>query len=237
MPGALELVPAMESAGIACAFITNSSILSVSEIQSKLARMGIGVDAERILTSGEATAHHLKTVARPGDHVLVVGEEALAEAVARAGLAVTDDEPCFVVVGLDRRLTYARLAVACRAINRGAAFIACNADPAYPVEDGLTPGTGAITAAITAATGIAPVIVGKPAPTMVNCALERLGVGPGEAAVVGDQVESDVRAGQAAGTRTIWVSSDTRHPAAAPAPDWTVRDLREMLELFGRGPS
>ena len=50
-----------------------------------------------------------------------------------------DENPDFVVVGLDRDITYEKLAKACLAV-RNATFISTNGDIAIPTERGLLPG-------------------------------------------------------------------------------------------------
>lgn len=51
-----------------------------------------------------------------------------------------DENPDFVVVGLDRDITYEKLAKACLAVRNGATFISTNGDIAIPTERGLLPG-------------------------------------------------------------------------------------------------
>jgi 4-nitrophenyl phosphatase len=229
LPGAAEVLPTLASLGIDYAFVTNNATLTPEQYRAKLDRMGIDVDAHRVVTSSIATAAYLRTRGASGARVCVVGEDGLVQALTDAGFEVSDDTPAFVVAALDRNLTYQRLVAATRGIMGGAAFIATNADPALPVEDGLWPGAGAIVAAIATATGVQPIIVGKPEPTILQVALDRLGARPEAAAIVGDQVQTDIRAGRAAGIATILMASDLATPVPGVAPDLLVHDLRELL--------
>jgi FMN hydrolase / 5-amino-6-(5-phospho-D-ribitylamino)uracil phosphatase len=52
----------------------------------------------------------------------------------------------------------------------------------------------------------------KPHPTIFQAALELLGVGAGEAVMVGDSIEEDIEGAQALGMRAILVDRDERHP-------------------------
>ena len=73
-----------------------------------------------------------------------------------------------------------------------------------PIEGGdFLPGCGAIVQAVGVAAGTEPVIVGKPQPPLFLIALERLGLAPVEAAMVGDSVASDIRGGHAVGMPTV----------------------------------
>jgi 4-nitrophenyl phosphatase len=103
------------------------------------------------------------------------------------------------------------------------------------VDDGLAPGAGSIVAAVAAASGVHPTVVGKPEPTLLQVALDRLGVSPPDAAIVGDQIATDIRAGIAAGVRTILVEGDLATPLEGIEPDLTVRDLAQLLAQLEEG--
>lgn len=70
----------------------------------------------------------------------------------------------------------------------------------------------------------------KPGPIMLQRALDRLGVEPDEAVMVGDRRSTDVRAGRAAGVRTVWVESPD---ADGPEPDAVIGSIVELPELLG----
>jgi 4-nitrophenyl phosphatase len=232
LPGAADLVPTLTGLGIDYAFVTNNATLTPDQYETKLQRIGIGADAARVVTSAIAVAEHLKALSPAGGSVCVVGEEGLIRAIQDAGFEVTDSDPAFVVAGLDRSLTYQRLTAATRGIINGARFIATNTDRALPVEVGLWPGAGAIVAAIATATGVEPAVIGKPEPTLLNVALRRLGVSPEEAAMVGDQVQTDIRAGRAAGMPTVLIAADLVDRVPGVHADLVVRDLGELLGLL-----
>jgi 4-nitrophenyl phosphatase len=125
----------------------------------------------------------------------------------------------------------------------GARFVATNADRALPVENGFWPGAGAIVAAVQTATSVQPFIVGKPAPTLLRAAMKRIQADLATTAMVGDQIASDIKAGIAAGVRTILVGTDPigdddqdenqREPEAKP--DVQVADLYELVDILRRG--
>jgi 4-nitrophenyl phosphatase len=78
---------------------------------------------------------------------------------------------------------------AMNAIRNGARFIATNDDATFPTENGLMPGAGAIVAAIAAASGVSPIVAGKPNEAMRSLIRSR---GVGRAWVVGDRPDTDV---------------------------------------------
>jgi 4-nitrophenyl phosphatase len=241
LPGAREIIGFFQEAGIAYVLATNNSARTAQQYQQVLERMGIVVPVERILTSAMAAAWYLRRLAPQGGTAFVIGEEGLLQEITAAGFTLSAEDPQFVVSGLDRALTYEKLAIACRAIARGAKFIGTNADPILPTEDGFIPGSGAILAAIAKATGVEPVVLGKPEAPLVEMALERLGTTPETTAMIGDQLGTDILGGKRMGLRTILVLSGVSRrehiEEAGVVPDVVVSGLPELLELWRRGIS
>ncbi|MBI1756886.1 MAG: HAD-IIA family hydrolase [Fimbriimonas ginsengisoli] len=145
------------------------------------------------------------------------------------GGVVGSAQPDAVVVGICRSLSYDLLDQAMNLILRGALFVATNRDATYPLEDGcLSPGAGAIVAALEACTGVSPVVVGKPEPTLILQLLEEIGVEPEAALVVGDRVETDLEAGRRAGCDThLVLTGVTTEPHAGQGYS---ADLGGLLE-------
>ncbi|MDQ7841063.1 MAG: HAD-IIA family hydrolase [bacterium] len=232
LPGARALLAALDRKGIPFALVTNNSTRTPRQYTRFLATMGMRVPAKRIVTSSVGTAAYLRAALPPGSRVLVVGEPPFRHLVVRAGFTVAWEDVSAVVVGLDRRLTYAKLARATAAIARGAAFIASNADPMLPTEHGALPGAGALVAAVAHATGRTPIVIGKPDPRLLHEAMARIGTRPEQTAMVGDQLGTDIAAGRAAGLFTILVLTGVttnRSPTDCdPRPDLTVRDLNDL---------
>jgi N-acetylglutamate synthase-like GNAT family acetyltransferase len=140
-----------------------------------------------------------------------------------------------VVVGWDRELTFEKLRLATLAVRAGATFVASNADATYPAPDGLWPGAGAIVAALRTSTGSEPLVAGKPDPTMLEVARDRLGGAP--ALVIGDRVETDVMAAHAAGwPAALVLTGATGVPELATAPAWPDYILRRLTDLLEDRP-
>ena len=148
------------------------------------------------------------------------------------GILAADDQPNYVVVGWDRHLTYDKLAQATLYINAGATFIGTNPDRTWPGEQGLLPGAGAILAAVEAATGILPTIIGKPSPLMLKIAMRRMNAQPETTAMLGDRLETDILAGKNAGALTILVLSGVtkRADLVQPCcePDFVFDDISAL---------
>ena len=91
-------------------------------------------------------------------------------------------------------------------------------------------GCGALVAAVCAAAGVTPVVVGKPQPPLFRIALRRLGLAAHEAAMVGDSAEPDVAGARALGMRTVLYAPDG---ASADSADVVVRSFAELARLAG----
>lgn len=237
MDGLVEFFAFLRRRGIRFVLATNNASRSRMDYVEQLARFGVAVRPEEVLPSCDATALYLQGIAPPGARVFVVGENALREAIAAAGFQVVEEERAdFVVVGLDWGLTYQRLARAARAIWNGARFIGTNPDPVWPGEDGLYPGNGATLAFLERATGVSPLVVGKPEPLMFQIAMQRMGATPETTAVIGDQLPTDIVGGKRAGLMTILVLSGatTREMLAeSPVqPDLVFADIRDLMSAW-----
>lgn len=238
VPGAPETIRSLREAGKRLVFVTNNSSQTHETYAKRLADIGAQGDSAEIVTSADATARLLSTAipALRGRAAYVIGGPGLQEKVREVGLRVSEaDDPTecsLVVVGFDRELTYDKLRRATLAIRAGATFVASNADPTYPAADGLWPGCGAIVAALQAATGVDPMVAGKPEPIMLEVAREQVGGSP--ALMVGDRIETDVLAAQAVGWPSALVltgATGVPELAAAPAwPDFVLRRLADLLE-------
>jgi HAD superfamily hydrolase (TIGR01450 family) len=212
-------------------FLTNNSREAGDTLQAKLARLGIAVPRDEILSAIEIVGPFVRN--RFGaSRVLAIGSEALRRLLAEAGHSLVPleayGEARVVVLGHDFDFDYRKLTAASRAVASGAAFLAVNLDPRLPVEGGeFYPGCGTLAEAVAAAAGVKPEVVGKPMPHIFRAALHRLGVPPEDAAMVGDSLTSDVCGAQTVGLRTIWLAP--RDAAAGDVrPDLRIHDFAQL---------
>jgi 4-nitrophenyl phosphatase len=232
MPGLIEFFELLRRRPIRFRLATNNPSRTPEQYVVKLARMGVSVTPEEILTSAIVTAQHLAATA-PGARVYAIGMDGLHQALTEHGLHLTDGAGAdTVVVGLDTQLSYAKLAEATLLIRAGARFVGCNPDVTLPSERGLMPGNGATLAYLQAATGVAPLIIGKPERAIFDTALDAMQVEAAHTATLGDRLETDILGGQNAGMHSILVLSGAANPALLAAspiqPDWVFESIREL---------
>ena len=232
IPGTGAFLDFLRGQGIGFLLATNNSTKTPKQYVDKLADMGVAVGVDEILTSAQATAAYLLGIASPGARIFVVGQDGLFTALREAGFTLVEERPEYVVVGMDFHVCYERLAQATLQIRGGARFIGTNSDRTFPSERGIVPGAGALLALLETATGVAPVVIGKPGTAMVEQALARLGADAATAGMLGDRLETDILAGRRAGLVTLLVLSgvtDAQTLAGSEIqPDLVFRDVGHL---------
>ena len=204
VPGADEFIARLRQQGIPFLILTNNSLYTPRDLQVRLGRLGLHVEPDELFTSALATAQFLQRQA-PGGTAFAIGEAGLTTALHDAGYILTEIQPEYVVLGETISYSYQRLTQAVRLIAGGARFLATNPDAVGPGEGGLVPATGAVAALVAEATGVQPYFVGKPNPLMMRAALRRLGAHSETTVMIGDRMDTDIRAGTEAGMRTALV--------------------------------
>jgi len=240
LPGVKELLDALTLRERPVMLATNNSMSTPEAYERKLAAMGLEVPADAVITSALATRDYLLRTLPEGAGIYVIGMPALREQLFAGTpfhpVQYGEEQPAAVVIGLDLEFTYAKLKAAHEAIQRGALFIATNADTTLPTEAGLVPGAGSIVAALAAATGQRPIVIGKPETPMLQMAMARMGSHPEETVMIGDRLDTDILAGERAGMPTVLVLTgvSTREDLASAEalPDVVVTDLPSLVEAI-----
>jgi 4-nitrophenyl phosphatase len=239
--GLNDFVEVMNAQGINWALLTNNATRNRMQFVEKFAGFGIEVGVERIFSSAIVTATYLQEHFSAGDTIYVVGEAGLIATLREAGFDVRagDDQPdeAVAVIGsMDRGLTYGRLAAANRLIRRGARFIQTNPDKTFPMPDGIAPGAGTIMAALVAASGVEPVVIGKPETALYEAAMRAYGAQPERTAMVGDRLETDILGAQRVGISTILVLTGvaTRGDLEGGdrAPDLVLDSIADLADML-----
>jgi 4-nitrophenyl phosphatase len=186
-------------------FVTNNSSRTPAQVAEKLTNFDIPAVEKQVFTTSQATANYIYERKKDAT-VYVIGEEGIQTAIEEKGLRFGGEEDAdFVVVGIDREISYEKLAIACLAVRKGATFISTNGDIAIPTERGLLPGNGSMTSVISVSTQTKPIFIGKPEAIIMEQALKVLGTPQEETLMVGDYYDTDILAGMNAGMDTLLV--------------------------------
>jgi HAD superfamily hydrolase (TIGR01458 family) len=234
IPGAVDAVKRLRAAEIALRFVTNTTAHSRERTLAKLARLGIPVADRELVTPAALAVRHcldgdLRRVA------LIMNEEVKRDFAA---LQETEERCQAVIIGdLGPAFGYDVLNHAFREVMNGAELIALQKNRYWLRADGLSLDVGPFVAAIEFAAGRQAYVVGKPARAFFREALADLGLPVSGAAMVGDDIESDIGGALGAGLRAILVHTGKyradRVRASGIQPTATVASIAEVPDLLG----
>lgn len=235
IPGAREAIEQLRAAGVPFLFTTNTSRMSRSDIVDSLRSKGLPIDPSEVFSAPVAAARWLRTQGVRRIHLLV-SDSTRSDF---SDFEISEDAPDAVLVGdLGPEFTFERLNRAFRSLRSGARLVAIHRNRFWLPEEGPTLDVGPFVAALEYATRSEATLVGKPSPAFFEAASSLLGVPEESLAVVGDDLETDVRGGRAAGLRTIQVrtgkfdESLLRETAPAGHPDHIVSSLADVPKLL-----
>lgn len=241
LPGVKKTLKELERRGERICFLSNNSTLSRKGYCKKFRRWHLNIKEEQIFPSSYLCAIYLKRYERitPDKKIMVIGERGIFEELKREKIKITrhPEKTDYVVVGMDRRLTFRKLCLAYWAILKGAKFIATNADLTYPLEKTTIPASGAIVKALEVSTGKSPLLLGKPETFGLKMLLECMNFSPSQAILVGDRLETDIALGNRMGIKTVLVLSgitsekDLEKTPPSCQPSYVIKSLPQLLSL------
>ena len=222
IPGAPEALRKAAAAGMRLAYVTNNASRTPAAIAALLVGFGVSATTQDVVTSAQAAARMLAKRLPAGAPVLVVGGSGLRMAVRERGLrpvSTAAERPQAVVQGYSPNISYSLLEEGGLAVAAGALFVASNADLTLPTRRGSQPGNGAFVQVIAAATGVRPLVAGKPEPPLQEESILRTGAK--HPLVVGDRLDTDIEGAHRVGLDSMLVLTGVTSPAEAIlAPPW-----------------
>jgi HAD superfamily hydrolase (TIGR01450 family) len=217
LPGAPEALADAAEAGCRIGYLTNNGSRNAGQVVDHLRELGFAAEEPEVVTSGQAASRLLADRLQPGDAVVVVGSKALAGEVTAAGLTVAEraEQARAVIQGHSPDTGWRDLAEACLAIRAGAVWVATNVDATLPAERGELPGNGSMVAALVTATGVQPLVAGKPEAALFHEAVLRASAE--RPLMVGDKLETDIAGANGVGMPSLLVLTGVSHAAAVLA--------------------
>lgn len=235
LPGAVEALRAIRAAGLGVALVTNTTSRTRASIAGTLSDAGFDVRAEDVLTAPSVTAAHLAEHF-PAARCTLLNSGDIAEDLG--DVTLVDEDPEVVVVGgAGPEFDYASLNRAFGFLQRGARLVAMHRNLYWRTDAGLQLDTGAFLLGLEKAARTEAEVTGKPSRAFFEAALARLGVGAGQALMVGDDVESDVLAAQRAGLTGVLVRTGKFQQetldGASGTPDHVLDSFADLPALLG----
>ena len=216
IPAAQCFIHRLQAQQLPFAFLNNNTTKTPQAVVQNLAQNhNIKVQPEQVITPSAATADFL--LEQAGTHLkdqslYVIGEQGLKTPLYQTGLQFNETDPNYVVVGLDSDVTYHKFELATLAILRGAQFIGTNADTNLPNERGLVPGAGSVISLVETATQRRAIYIGKPERRIADYALKTLRWSRDQVLLIGDNYQTDIKCGLAAGIDTLLVYTGVSTP-------------------------
>ncbi len=208
VPGSVDAIAQSHRLGLRTAFVTNNAGRPASQVADHLRSLGIDVQNEDVVTSAMAAADLLAHRLPAGSAIGIVGGAGVSASVEAAGLravAPSSPEVVAILMGFGPDISWRDLAEASYAVAAGALFVATNTDRTFPTPQGIAPGSGAFVAAVQEASGVNPLVAGKPEPTLYRNAIDRFQ--SKNALVIGDRLDTDIAGAVNAGLTSLLVLS------------------------------
>jgi HAD superfamily hydrolase (TIGR01458 family) len=235
VPGAREAAASLRSAGLALRFVTNTTAHSRDRTLDKLARLGFELDESELVTPAALAVGRCRE--RGHRRVeLIMNPEVKRDFRELEDVSSEAHADAVIVGDLGPAFGYDVLNHAFRQVMEGAELIALQKNRYWLRADGLSLDVGPFVAAIEYATGCEAYVVGKPSRGFFLEVLHGLNREPGEAVMVGDDIESDIGGALGAGLRAVLVRTgkyrDERVRASGIEPTAVIDSIAALPELL-----
>jgi HAD superfamily hydrolase (TIGR01450 family) len=239
LPAARELIEELRLRKKKLYFFTNNSSRSEKDYYQKLKKLGFDPKPNEVIMSTHTLILELKK--RRLSRVFLLGTPAMMKMLRAHGISHTLKNPSAVVVGFDKTLTYKKLEMACRLVEKNKPYLVTHPDLFCPTDEGPEPDCGSFAAVIELVTKKKPArVLGKPNPLMVKIAKQRSHARNSEMILIGDRLQTDIRMGSGAGIDTIMVlTGDSKIKdlkGSKVRPKFIVPSVKDILRILKSRP-
>jgi HAD superfamily hydrolase (TIGR01458 family) len=233
IPGAAEAVHALRGEGHRLRFVTNNTTRARAELAEELRALGVELEEDELATTPLAAGKLLE-----GLRVLPLTMAAIRDDLAEHVTLVDEGAEVVLVGGADETaetgevFAYENLNRAFAELRGGARLVCLHKNRWWQTSTGALLDTGAFVAGLEYAADARAEVVGKPTAAYFESALEELDAAPGEAVMVGDDVEADIGGAKNLGMRGVLVRTGKFRPAtlreADPQPDAVLDSIADL---------
>jgi len=215
LAGAIDVLQRLRKRGTPFVCFTNGSGQVPSALAARLRAAGLDIRDDEMLTPAVIAVEYIRRQ-HPNQTVLAFGNAGVLEPLRTANIPLADlqaaEHAGVVLVGADPNFTYDKLEAACRAVWAGAPLLVTSMAQFFASRGGRMPSTsGAIAAGITHVTGVQPLVVGKPSPLVLEVIAALIGTTQKRLAVVGDDLDLEIRMASECGAFSALVLTGTTH--------------------------
>ncbi|MDD1713260.1 MAG: TIGR01458 family HAD-type hydrolase [Methanoregulaceae archaeon] len=233
--GAVRTLETLKERGYAFRCVSNSTRRSRAALAAQLEEWGFAIPTAMIYTPPSAAIAHILLSGRRRCHLISTGD--IDSEFERAGIPLSDSEVDFVIIGdAGDRFTFSALNRAFRLLLAGADLLALERDQYWMGAGGLMLAAGPFVAALEYATGKTALVMGKPSPRFFAMALADMGLSAGEAAMIGDDVVTDIGGAKKCGMQGILVRTGKFRPetlkTAPVQPDFVIGSFARLDTLL-----
>ncbi len=233
IPGAAEAIESLRARKIPLRFVTNTTIYCRYSLVERMVALGFSMEVHELFTATYAAARYLHNQNARSYYPLLMPDAQLEF----DGLEVDEENPEFVVIGdMGPSFTFPRLNKAFRAVLNGAQLVALHKKRTWRSGDGMFLDAGPFVVALEYATEASAVVIGKPSQTYFQLVLDDLGLPASRVAVIGDDIEIDVRGAQLMGMKGWLVKSGRFRKEDLGRGIWPDRLLDNIAEIVRQTP-
>jgi HAD superfamily hydrolase (TIGR01458 family) len=233
IPGAREAVRALREQEHRLRFVTNNTTRSRARLAGELQAIGIELEEDEVSTTPLAAGRLLE-----GLRVLPLTMASIREDLERHVTLVEDGAEAVLVGGADETaetgevFAYENLNRAFSELRGGARLVCLHKNRWWQTSSGAVLDAGAFVAGLEYAVQEEAEVVGKPTAAYFQAALAELDATPGEAVMVGDDIEADIGGAKSLGMQGVLVRTGKFRPAslrdADPQPDAVIDSIADL---------
>ena len=187
-------------------FVSNTTRKSRRTIANRLRVMGFSIPEEYIFTPALAAVAWLKNHNIQSYYLLTTGD--VDQDFDDGQPPVPGGKVELVIIGdAGEKITYGSMNTAFRHLMEGAELVALEKDRYWMAPEGISLSAGPFISALEFATGKTATLMGKPSPAFFDLALQDMGLKPGDVAMIGDDIHTDIAGAQKSGIRGILVKT------------------------------
>jgi HAD superfamily hydrolase (TIGR01458 family) len=233
--GARDVIGVLRKRKYQYRFVSNTTRKCRKTIVKLLLDMGFVISEDEIITPPVAASAYMKNTGKKHCFLLVT-EDAKQDFDQTCTCATREKADCVVIGDAGDRISYNSLNTAFRHLLNGAELIALEKDRYWMAPDGLSLSAGPFVTALEFATGKKATIIGKPSKAFFDRALDEIGLRPGQVAMIGDDISTDVAGAHMVGMKSILVKTgkyrkDTEKNSAIK-PTYSIDSLAHLIDIL-----